>query len=219
MDGITDTVLSPNHGGKRSSTTAVIIHKTESGIDTALAVARYFANPNTDASAHIIVDRSTTVRSVPNDLIAYGARGANGFGLHIEICGYSKDATPDESLYRAAQIVAQWCDEYRIPIRKGTTADLKAGKRGIYAHKNVSEAFHMSTHTDPGPLFPWTRFIEMVEDYMSPEDMQKLADLTAKSVWDHKEKSPVSGKMVRMGTYLTSIHKNVFAVLKRTPKP
>ena len=46
-------------------------------------------------------------------------------------------------------------------MRRLRAADLVAGKRGITGHADVSAAFRKSDHWDPGPDFPWTRFLRL----------------------------------------------------------
>ena len=65
-------------------------------------------------------------------------------------------------LEQAAALTASICERYEIPIRRIRAAGLRAGRRGITGHVDVSEAFRMSDHWDPGPNFPWARFLELV---------------------------------------------------------
>jgi hypothetical protein len=44
-----------------------------------------------------------------------------------------------------------------------------AGARGITMHRDVSAAFHKSTHTDPGPNFPIVEFVNRVLGGSAPE--------------------------------------------------
>ena len=62
---------------------------------------------------------------------------------------------------RAARLTADVCARYGIPLRRLRAADLVAGKRGVTGHADVSAAFHKSDHWDPGPDFPWTRFLRL----------------------------------------------------------
>lgn len=58
-------------------------------------------------------------------------------------------------LGRTARLTAELCLAYDLPIRFLSPADLRAGKRGITTHANVSKAWGQSTHWDPGY---WPRF-------------------------------------------------------------
>jgi N-acetyl-anhydromuramyl-L-alanine amidase AmpD len=55
---------------------------------------------------------------------------------------------------------------------------------GICGHVEVSQAFHLSTHTDPGPNFPWSQFMAVVlggpvgdDDVLNPEEHKALLDI------------------------------------------
>ena len=50
---------------------------------------------------------------------------------------------------------------YGIPLRRLRAADLVAGRRGVTGHADVSAAFRKSDHWDPGPDFPWARFLRL----------------------------------------------------------
>jgi hypothetical protein len=68
-------------------------------------------------------------------------------------------------LQRAAVQVARDCKKWNIPIRKITPAQAADGVKGILGHGDVTKAFpaDKGTHTDPGPNFPWSDFLAMVE--------------------------------------------------------
>ncbi len=78
----------------------------------------------------------------------------------------SRRATGDDDysqavLERAARLTAEVCARYEIPIRRLRASGLVAGRRGITGHADVSAAFHRSDHWDPGPAFPWERFLRL----------------------------------------------------------
>lgn len=100
--------------------------------------------------------------AVRDDTFAYAAAGANWDGIHFCIPG------------KAGQTRAQWLDDYsmahinalawamklkatqfNLPLRRLTTQQVRDGAYGYCGHVNVSEAYHQSDHTDPGPYFPW----------------------------------------------------------------
>jgi len=67
---------------------------------------------------------------------------------------------------QAADVVAQYCLKYDIPPQHLTNADLRAGRKGIIGHYQASEVYKKSTHTDPGPGFPWRFFIGSVQTFI-----------------------------------------------------
>lgn len=176
----------------------IVVHDMEFPVrDTAAEeCARFFANSIRKASAHVAVDTNSAVRCVPDEATAWAAPGANSDGLHIELCGYAR-FTREEwlsgdnllVLKQAALVVADWATKYDIPVEHLSVGQVKDGKtRGICGHADVTEAFHESTHTDPGPNFPWPEFLQLVRDALeedvalSDEDVQRIAE----AVWKFK---------------------------------
>lgn len=160
-------------GGKRAIR-LVVIHSMEAPEKpgTARAVANWFAGKTApQASAHFCVDDQETIQCVNENDVAWAAPGANNDGVHIELAGYAKQSTEDwddaysaGELKRAAQLAAALCFKYGLPRKRLTVAEVTdKTTKGICGHIDVTKAFHGSTHTDPGPGFPWDRFIEMVE--------------------------------------------------------
>ncbi len=148
----------------------VVVHTMEAAerMDTAEAVARWFARPDVEVSAHYCVDADSVVQCVREQDIAWHARGGNDRSIGIELAGYAgqgpKEWDDDYSwavLERAASLAAEVCRRHEIPVRRLRAADLVAGSRGLTGHVDVSEAFGRSTHWDPGPAFPWRRFVRL----------------------------------------------------------
>jgi hypothetical protein len=65
-------------------------------------------------------------------------------------------------LDRSAELVADLCRKYAIPVTWLYAADLRAGKRGITTHNAVSDAFKRGSHWDPGEGFPVERYLALV---------------------------------------------------------
>ncbi|MFI0265696.1 peptidoglycan-binding protein [Streptomyces luteogriseus] len=153
----------------------VVIHDMEAPekSTTAEAVARYFAGGTVKASAHICVDNDSAVRCVNDNDRAWHAPGANSDGLGLEIAGYARqsraewlDAYSKAALDQAAKVTADWCTKYDIPVRHLTLSEIKAGKKGIVGHVDVSKAYGQTDHWDPGPNFPWDHFLARVKHFM-----------------------------------------------------
>jgi hypothetical protein len=168
-----------NDSGARraSSIRVIVIHSAEAadsfGADTtAEGVANYFSRPSTQASTQLAVDRDSCVRMLPDLVIPWGAKGANGDGLHVELCGFAKWSADEwlarrRLLERAAWKVAKWCWLYDLPARWLTDKQLANGtSRGLTTHKQVNDVFKGGTHWDPGPGFPRKAFLELVKKYL-----------------------------------------------------
>lgn len=150
----------------------IIVHDMEA-LETekrARNCAIYFQNPPRAGSAQVCADDVEIIQCVHDNDQAAGAVGANQLGLHIEQPGFaaeSPDQWQDEysqkTLKNVAEVIAQWCLKYDIPIRKIGPAELKAHEKGICGHWDVSQAFPGTGHSDPGPNFPWDELIPMVQ--------------------------------------------------------
>ncbi|MFD3464810.1 N-acetylmuramoyl-L-alanine amidase [Streptomyces sp. NPDC058682] len=155
----------------------IVIHDMEApeGPRTAENVASWFATVSAanKASAHVCVDNDSAVRCVADGDRAWHAPGTNSDGLGIELAGYARqtraewlDQYSKGVLEQAAQVVAGWCQKHNIPAVKLTAAELKAGKRGIVGHRDVSAAYGQTNHSDPGPEFPWDYLLARVNALM-----------------------------------------------------
>lgn len=158
----------------------IILHDEEA--PTARSAAAWFANPRACGnggpcgSAHLAMDDKECYRTLSDSIIPWAAPGANTNGLHIEMAGFAawkkwQWLKHKRMLDRAADRVARWCVKYDIPPRFLSPSELKAGRKGISTHANVTKAFGGS-HTDPGLFFPRRRFMRKVR--------ARVAELKAK---------------------------------------
>ena len=157
----------------------IVIHSMEfeEKGDTAESCAKYFQNPcdehgtSRPSAAHLCIDNNSIVRCVLDNNIAGGAPGANRDGIQLELSGFARQTEAEwlddygkQLLDNAASAAAQFCLRYDIPVRQLTNDELADGQsKGFVSHAQVSEVFKQSTHTDPGPGFPWKLFLEKVE--------------------------------------------------------
>lgn len=156
----------------------IVIHSMEAPEkgETAEATARYFQNLTRPASAHYCLDANSIVQCVQTKDIAYAAPGANSNGIHLELAGYARQTRADWlDAYSTAMLKnAAWLcagilmPKYQIPPTFRPAAVLKQAREATYikgftTHWEVTQAFHESTHTDPGTGFPMDQFLEWVK--------------------------------------------------------
>jgi N-acetyl-anhydromuramyl-L-alanine amidase AmpD len=155
----------------RARINLIVIHTMEipEADGNAMRCALAFQRGARKASAHYCVDPHQVVQCVRETDVAWHAPMANRYGIGIELTGYAKQTAAEWAddasraiLDRAAILVADICHRRGIPAVKLSAADLLAGKRGICGHVDTTEAWHKSTHVDPGPCFPWSAFIAAV---------------------------------------------------------
>lgn len=109
-----------------------------------------------------------------NDVAWHAGPGGNHHTVGIEHAGYARqtreewlDEYSHAMLELSAQLTAQLCRRYELPVKLVKQAGLKRGDRGITCHRWISLAFKRSTHTDPGTKFPWDVYLEMVRAALS----------------------------------------------------
>lgn len=150
-----------NMGGSRplSAITMILVHCTQGSTAAGAAAhwARPVVTPGTEGSAHVVFDDDLCIRAVDDDQVAYGARGYNFDGLHIEIAGFVQwtriqwlERRP--RLEAAAAFQAAAHRTYGVPFRESTTS-------GYHSHAGLPG----NDHTDPGPNFPWDVYLSLVE--------------------------------------------------------
>lgn len=142
----------------------IVLHSTEGS--TAAGAAGWFTNDKAGGSAHVVVDDGACFRTLPDDVVAWGAQGVNKDGLHLEIAGFAKWTRAEwlahpGRLAKAARIVAGWCRTYGIPARLLTVDELKSGARGIITHAIAVKAYG-GDHWDPGTGFPLEQLVDQV---------------------------------------------------------
>jgi N-acetyl-anhydromuramyl-L-alanine amidase AmpD len=160
----------------RRSIDLIVIHTMEAPEkpETAENVARWFAGRTAPrASAHYCVDADSVVQCVRDQDVAWHAPGANHNGIGIEHAGTARQTSADWSddyssrmLALSARLTAELCRKYAIPAVRLGPAQLRAGKRGVTGHIDCTRAFGVGSHWDPGPNFPWARFVDAVHDVL-----------------------------------------------------
>lgn len=150
----------------------IVIHCVAGGgpcAAPASGTAKYFQSAAAGGSAHAIADSKRVVECAYDDTVCWHAPpNPHSLGIELE-CNMSNNgkghwtqANHIAIMKLSAKWVAEKCIKHGIPPVKLTVAQVKAGNKGICGHVDVTNAFHQSTHTDPGPYFPWDTFMGYV---------------------------------------------------------
>ena len=178
------------YASRRKQIRGITVHSPQAldpagvGDGTAEQVARYFAQVDRPASAHVNVDSDSIVELLPDDYTAFHAAGVNSETLGAET-GWLFDSWTDDPAKtdKAMRLFAQWaaprCVAYDIPlVRVQLKADWDDGARGFLEH-SITEGWRgrPGRRRDPGPDFPWTLFfMHLGEATDGGEDMIKTGD-------------------------------------------
>jgi hypothetical protein len=177
-------------GGRRALTQLLVIHATDNlaadnpktAINEAAENEAAYASHRPDQiSAHVYIDDDSAVQGVALDHIAFGCYPTGNMrSIQLELAGRSGHLSASV-INRAAQVSAVICGLWGLPIRKVSAADMRAGRKGICGHVDVTTAWHTgrdvgANHTDPGN-FPWPTFLGLTASaYHSAHDPVVLFD-------------------------------------------
>lgn len=175
----------------------VVIHYTAGSERSTSAEdgAAYDKRRTDGTSTHYFHDQDSTIQCVLTGDRANAARHrGNRLGIQHELCGTEQtraqwtDKASMGTLLRAARQVARDCRKYDIPVRRLSVAETRAawtdyprGPKGIVGHVDVTKAYPEDggDHTDPGPQFPWTIFLDMVRAELNPPEKENpMAGIT-----------------------------------------
>lgn len=165
--------------GREKTLRLIVIHTMEApeGPQTAENTAAYFASGAVVASAHACVDQDSVVVCLPPTATAFAAPGANADGYQIEHAGYASqdgagwaDAESQSMLRLSAAHAREIALAAGIPLRHLTDDELAAGYAGFVGHDQVSRVYKRSDHWDPGPSFPWSEYMGLVNGEAATEE-------------------------------------------------
>ncbi|WP_336207385.1 golvesin C-terminal-like domain-containing protein [Nonomuraea sp. LPB2021202275-12-8] len=129
----------------------VVIHVTQGSYAGTIS---WFQNPSANVSAHYVVKSSNgaITQMVRDKDVAWHAGNSsyNNRSIGIEHEGFVNDASWfTDAMYRSSAALTRYlCDKYGIPKTR----------TGIIGHNQVPGA----THTDPGPNWNWTTYMNYV---------------------------------------------------------
>lgn len=144
------------------------------------STAAYFANPGDgrSVSAHYSWDNNSGVQSVllRDSAWTVGSREGNYLGINHEFAGFARQTRAQWldpfgwAMFRtSAPIIRKDNAKFGIPVRRLSVAELRAFRKGFTSHNDLRLAFGGTTHTDPGPNFPWDVFLQIVEGDDMPD--------------------------------------------------
>ncbi|MEV0580661.1 peptidoglycan-binding protein [Streptomyces sp. NPDC050392] len=135
--------------GRTAAIDKVVIHVTQGSYAGSIS---WFQDPASEVSSHYVVRSSDgqITQMVRDSDTAYHARSANASALGIEHEGFIDDPSWfTDSMYRSsAALTAYLCGRYGIP----------KDRAHIIGHSEAPG----NDHTDPGPYWDWTRYMELV---------------------------------------------------------
>jgi hypothetical protein len=155
----------------------IVIHSTEGpmsrGNARALAGPAWFGGPKAGTSAHSIFDPAEGVEMVHQGLIAWHVGpGGNGISVGAEHCGRVRLTreqwlSPDarSMLGLSARWHAQLAGRLNIPPRWLSLTQLRGGASGFCTHNDIRLVFGGTTHSDPGPNFPYAWYMSQLQAF------------------------------------------------------
>lgn len=187
----------------------IAIHNTSNDA-TAEQEAAYATGRTDGISAHFYVDSNSIVQSLDTDARAghAGSSEGNQNAVAVEITGVNA-WTRQQWLDRVAwdklgAVLAVVCKRYGIAVRRASVAEMRDNPkvRAFYGHDDMRLAWGGTTHTDPGPNFPWDRLIAAVSAALTGESEDDMDATQAKQLQDihwsvgRGVPSLVDGKMI-----------------------
>ncbi|MEU4887013.1 MULTISPECIES: N-acetylmuramoyl-L-alanine amidase [Streptomyces] len=135
--------------GRSQSISAVVVHVTQGSYAGTIS---WFQNPASEVSAHYVVRSSDgqVTQMVRDSNTAWHARSGNAYSVGIEHEGWVDDPSWfTDAMYRSsAALTRHLADKYGIP----------KDRAHIVGHHEVPG----NDHTDPGPHWNWSYYMELV---------------------------------------------------------
>ncbi|MFJ8869520.1 N-acetylmuramoyl-L-alanine amidase [Streptomyces sp. NPDC102473] len=135
--------------GRTASISKIVVHVTQGSYAGSIS---WFQNPSAQVSAHYVVRSSDgqITQTVRDKDTAWHARSGNASGIGIEHEGYVDNPSWfTDSMYRSsAALTAHLCNRYGIP----------KDRAHVVGHSEVPN----NDHTDPGPNWNWTYYMQLV---------------------------------------------------------
>lgn len=178
--------------------------------------ASYAKRRTDNVSSHLYVDGDSVTESLSLEARAghAGSSAGNDHALSVEITGFnswSRDkwlSSVDwtELAAALAWIIQNDPDFKGFQVRRASVSEMKANPRvqAFYSHNDMRLAWGGTTHTDPGPNFPWDKLMSSVSAALGqsqppssqpPVGLQITGKLDTATIrrWQQYMKTPVDG--------------------------
>lgn len=181
----------------------IAIHNTSN--DASASGEASYATRRTDGiSAHFYVDDREVIQSIDTKYRTghAGSTLGNENAVSVEITGTNGKSRDwwiaNVAWDQLGRVLAAVCREYDIEPRRASVAEMKANPkvRAFYSHDDMRRAWGGTTHTDPGPNFPWDHLFAAVKTHLAgktpapkpvqQEDDMPLTEADANTVWNAK---------------------------------
>lgn len=177
-----------NSGYRTSPPRLGVFHTTENSDTTdAEAVARWQQNRSNESSYNVLFGTGgKSVRSNDDNIVPWSAMwSGNHAGLHGSAIGRASRSREDWLKFpKQMEVMAEWAADvhkrHGIPLIWRDAAEVAAGKWGFCGHKEISDAFKESTHTDPGPGFPHDVVLARAQEIAYPLKDETGSDAVGK---------------------------------------
>ena len=164
----------PGRGGHTPRLIVIHTMETPENRGRAHQVAVWFSGPSSpQASAHYLVDDAEVYISVKEEDTAWAVDdfALNQESISIEHAGVAAQTSQEwqdnyskHELENSARLASAIAKRWNIPVVKLTPADILAGKAGFCGHSDITAAKKIAGgHTDPGPNFPWDKYLGLVK--------------------------------------------------------
>lgn len=165
-------------GRDGNSVQYIVVHYTagSEGPSSAENGAAYDARRTDGTSTHYFADSDSVVQCVYTWNRANAAFSiGNRRGIQYELCGTQQtreqwlDPVSRATIRNAARQMARDCAKYGLPVRKIGPSEMNAGLKGICGHADVTMAYGLGDHMDPGAAFPYDVLLADIGEFMNPQ--------------------------------------------------
>ena len=151
----------------------IAIHNTSNNASDE-AEASYATRRTDGVSSHLYVDKDSVTQSMDTKVRAghAGSREGNENAIAVEITGgngmsrgwWLANVAWDKLGKALGWLIVHDPDYKGFRVERATVAQMRANPKikALYGHDDMRRAWGGTTHTDPGPGFPWDKLISAI---------------------------------------------------------